>query len=362
MTLVPLLLPALLAAGPDVMPGADLAAALRAARAGDVLRLGPGVHQASLGRLRIPVRIEGAGAGVTVLLAPEGEDGLVVEGGDVRLAGLTLRAQGPRAGLKVLGGAVRVEGVALAGGAVGAFVDGGKLTGADVDLAGGYGLLLRSGEASLAASRATGVRAGIAQLGGRLELHRLAVTGPSSEAAISLSGGTALVEDAIIRSPGPSGMSVLGSARVEARAIDVSGATEVRVTEGTRIQGDCVQLRRGTLALAAGTLTRCGGASVEASGGSVDVRGVDATGGEAGCLVFVDKASARLQGNRCVRRGPGIVAAGGAQVRASLNRWLLDPVLWVECGSGARVYLGVGETAREPCRNSGDSLDKSARP
>jgi hypothetical protein len=355
--LVAALVPALLAATVDVAPGADLGAAVRAARAGDVVRLAPGEYAASLGRLHVPLRIAGAGAGVTVVIAPEGEDGLVVEGGEVQLAGLTLVAQGPRAALKVLGGRVRARGVGLAGGAVGAFVDGGRLDGEDLDLSGRYGLLLRSGEASLDGARARGAHAALAQLGGRATLRHVTVTGPATEAGITISGGTALVDDALIRAPGPSGLSVHGAAKVEARAIVVSGATE---TDG--ILGDCVQVRRGTLALEASALTRCGGAALESLGGTVDVRGVDAVGGEAGCLVFLEKASARLDGNRCFRRGPAVVAASGAQVRATMNRWQVDPVLWVDCGSGARIYLGVGETSRQPCGNPGDSLDKPRRP
>lgn len=359
MILAPLLLPALLAATVEVAPGADLGAAVRSARAGDVVRLSPGVYKASLGRPRVPLRIAGAGAGVTVVLTPEGEDGLVVvDGAELRLEGLTLVSQGPRSALKVLGGRVRAEGVALTGGAVGAFVDGGRLDGVDLDLDGGYGLLLRAGEVSIVGARVRGAHAGVGQLGGSAELRRLAVTGPATEAGLSFSGGSAVVEDAVVRTPGPSGVSIVGGAKVDARALDVSGATE----SGNGILGDCVQLRRGTLAITGATLTRCGGAAVEASAATVDLRGVDATGGEAGCLVFIEKSSARLQGDRCFGRGPGVVAASGAQVHATLDRWLVDPVLWVECGSGARVYLGVGESARQPCQKSVDSLDKTRRP
>ena len=32
-----------------------------------------------------------------------------------------------------------------------------------------------------------------------------------------------------------------------------------------------------------------------------------------------------------------------------VNRWWTDPVFWVDCGSGARVELGRGETSRAPC-------------
>lgn len=358
MPLLPFLLSTLLTSTVDVAAGADLAAAIAAARPGDVVRLGPGLHAASLGRVHGPLHITGAGAGVTRVVAPEGEDGLVVEDGTVTLSGLSLQAGGPRVALKVFGGEVSAEGVAAIGGAVGVFVDGGRLQGRDLDAAGGYGLLLRRGEVSLAASRARGAQAGLAQLGGRLEVRQMSVVGPSTEAGVSISGGSAALDGLVIRSPGPSGLSILGNARVEARGLDVSGAREV---DGG-FMGDCIQVMRGTLRVEASVLTRCGGAAIEAMGGNLDVRGVDATGGAAGCLVFIDQAKAVLDGNRCSRRGPAVVSAGGSQVSATMNRWLADPMLWVECSSGARVHLGVGETAREPCQKRADPLDKPGRP
>jgi hypothetical protein len=354
----PLLLQCLLSATVDVAAGADLQAALSAARPGDLIRLGPGEHQGSLGRLGGPLRIVGAGAGVTWVIAPEGEDGLVVEGGAVSLTDLGILSSGPRAALKVLGGEVSAEGVVLAGGAVGAFVDGGRLEARDVDLSGGYGLLVRSGEVRLADARVRGSNAGVAQLGGHSELRRLAVTGPATEAGVTISGGTSLLEEVVIRAPGPSGLSVQGRAQVEARSLEVSGATEA---EGGFL-GDCIQARRGELRLMEASLTRCGGAALEAMGGAQDLRAVDAVGGVAGCLVFLDGATARLEGNRCIGRGPGVVSAAHAQVSAAMDRWMTDPVLWVECGSGARVRLGPGEAEKEPCRQGGEPLDKPARP
>jgi hypothetical protein len=346
----------LLAATIDVAPGADLAAAIASARPGDTVRLAAGSHDGSLGRIRSALRIVGAGAGVTIVRAPEGQDGVVLErGADVRLEALTVRASGPRSALKVLGGAGRMEGVTLAGGAVGAFVGGGTLEARDVELSGEYGVLLQTGELTLDGSSVRGTREGFSQLAGTAQLRRVAVSG-AGDAGISVSGGTARLTDVVIRVAGPSGLSVFGRARVEAQALDVSGA---RQEDGAL--GDCIQVARGTLALQGGVLTRCGGAAIEVFGGTVDARGIDATGGEAGCLVFLDRANGRLDGNRCTRRGPSIVAAGGAQVTATMNRWLTDPVLWVECGSGARVYLGVGERSREPCKNSGSSLDKPRR-
>jgi hypothetical protein len=352
------LLPTLLAATIDVTPGTDLAAAVAAARPDDTLRLAPGRHERSLGRVRVPLRIAGAGAGVTLVVAPAGEDGLVVEaGGAVQLEGVTLRASAPRSALKVLGGSVRANGVSLVGGTSGAFVAGGTLEASDADLAGGsYGVFLHSGVLGLEGARVRGGRAGVAQLGGTARLARVAVTGPSAEAGVSVSGGTARLDDLVVRGPGPSSLTVTGKARVEAHALDASGAV---LQEG--FLGACVQVSRAQVELRGGTLTRCGGAALEAFGGSVDARGIDATGGDAGCMVFVDAADGRLEGNRCSGHGPAVVAASGAKVAASMNRWLSDPVLWVECGSGARVYLGVGETSREPCKNSGTSLDKPRR-
>jgi hypothetical protein len=352
------LLPALLGATVDVAAGADLQAALAAARPGDLVRLAPGEHHGVLGRARGPVRISGAGAGVTVVIAPEGEDVLVVApGGRVTLSGLTLVAGPTRAALKALGGEVAAEDVALLGGAAGAFVDGGRLTGRALLAAGGYGLLLRAGAVTLDGAELRGQAAGVAQLGGELVLRRAAVTGPAEEAGISCSAGTAQLTDVTVRAPGPSGLSVTGTSRVEASGLVVAGATE----QGGFF-GDCVQVRRGTLSLAGGTLSRCGGAAVEAAGGRVTLRGVDATGGTAGCLVFVEGARGELSGDRCSGGGPALVAAGGAQVTAQMSRWLTDPVLWVECGSGARVRLGPGEQVAEPCRKPAEALDKPPRP
>ncbi len=60
-------------------------------------------------------------------------------------------------------------------------------------------------------------------------------------------------------------------------------------------------------------------------------------------------ATAGLSGNLCAGRGPGLVLVSGARATAQVNRWWTDPVFWVDCGSGARVELGRGETARAPC-------------
>ncbi len=358
MTILAALLPALLASTIDVAAGDDLPAALARAEPGDAIRLGPGLHVGTLGRVRGPLRISGAGAGVTLVVAAEGEDGLVVESGAVAVAALSLQAGPARAALKVLGGEVSAEGVALTGGSVGAFVQDGRLVARDLDAAGDYGVLLRNGELRAADSRLRGAHAGVAQLGGRSELRQVAVVGPSIEAGVTISNGSATLDGLVIRSPGPTGLSVTHGAQVVARGLVISGAEEVK----GGFLGDCVQVMRGTLRLESTVLTLCAGAAVEAMGGEVQLEGVDATGGAAGCLVFIDGARAELDGNRCSRRGPAVVAAAGSQVSATMNRWLVDPVLWVECSSGARIHLGVGETVREPCAKAGDSLDKSRQP
>ncbi|HET8542568.1 MAG TPA: hypothetical protein VFL83_22020 [Anaeromyxobacter sp.] len=336
-------LPVLLAAAAiDVPAGGELAAALARARPGDAVRLGPGQHRGSLGRLS-GVTISGAGAGSTTVLAPEGQDGAVVVG-DAVLSGLALVAGPERCGVKVLGGAARLDDVALAGGACGAFLDGGRLDGRGVDLAGGYGLLVRRGEATLDMGSARGTGAAVGLLGGAVSLRRFAVAGPAREGGISIAGGSARLEGVVVRAPGPSGISVAAGARLEAVEVTVAGATEA----GGAL-GDCVQAIRADVRVHGATLVRCAGAAVEASGGTLALSGVDAAGGSAGCLVLVNGATADLSGNLCAGRGPGLVAASGARATARVNRWWTDPVFWVDCGSGSRVALGRGETAKEPC-------------
>jgi hypothetical protein len=326
----------------DVSAGEDLARALARARAGDVVRLGRGTHRGSLGRPS-GIAVEGAGAGETVVLAPEGEDGLVATG-EVTLRGLSLRAGPGRSGLKVLGGKVRLEDVALSGGSCGAFVDGGSLLGRGVVLAGEYGLLVREGRVTLAGGSARGSGAGVGVLGGVTAIRRFDVVGPAREAGVSVSRGSASLEAVTIRSPGPSGIAVSGGGTVEGSAITIAGAVE----QGG-ILGDCVQVRRGILRLAGATLVGCAGAAVEAMGGEISLRGVDAAGGSAGGIVLLEGASAALEGNVVAGRGPGLVLSSGARASAVANRWWTDPAMWVDCGSGARVKLGRGEVLEEPC-------------
>ena len=326
----------------EVAAGDDLAAAAARARPGDVLRLSAGLHRGAPGRLS-GVAVEGAGAGVTVVRAPEGEDGLVATG-EVSLRGLSIHAGPGRSALKVLGGAVRAEDVALHGGSCGAFVDGGAISGRGVDLGGEYGLLVRRGRASIEGGSARGTGAGVAVVFGELILRRFAIVGPAREGGLSVAGGSATLEAVTLRAPGPSGITVSGGGRVDGIAVTVAGASE-----SSGFLGDCAQVIRGSLTLSGSTLVRCAGAAVEASAGETALLGVDATGGAAGCLVFVNGARARLEGNVCAGRGPGLVLSGGAQATAIANRWWTDPALWVECGSGSRVRLGRGETLAEPC-------------
>jgi hypothetical protein len=271
-------------------------------------------------------------------------DGVLVSG-DAALAGLSIRAGPARSALKVAGGVARLDDVALAAGSCGAYVDGGRLEGRGVDLSGGqYGLLVRRGEVALDDGSARGNAAGVAVLAGEIALRRFAIVGPAREAGISVAGGSASLEGVVLRAPGPSGISVSGGGRVDGVEVTVAGATEER-----GFLGDCLQVNRATARLHGATLVGCAGAAVEASGGTLSLSGVDAIGGSGGCIVLVNGASADLSGNLCGGRGPGLVLADGARATARVNRWWTDPVFWVDCGSGARVELGRGETSRAPC-------------
>lgn len=352
MTSLTALLPLALAATLDVTAGGSLVDALASARPGDLLRLGPGVHAGSLGRIA-DLRVEGAGAGVTRIVAPEGQDGAVVTG-RVALSGLTLEAGKARFALKVLGGEADLRDVELRGQAAAAFIESGTLTGRDVLLEGGHGLLQSGGEVRLRDGRVlSGGRgqAGLALLRGRLELSRVSITGPFDEAALTVSGGAAVLDDVVIRAPGPTGIAVAGG-EVAGRDVEVAGARELPVEGRAGVEailGDCVQLRRGAVSLASSGLVRCGGTAVSASGGTLRLDGVDAQGGSAGGLVLLDGARADLRGNWITGRGPGLVLAGSAQADATFNRWRTDPVFWVECGAGARIRLGFGERSAQPC-------------
>jgi hypothetical protein len=319
---------------------AVLAAALAAARPGDRLLLGPGQHRASLGRLA-GLRIEGAGAGVTVLLAPEGEDGaVVVPGGEVVLAHLSLVAGPHRSALKVLGGQARLEDVALVGGAAGAFVD--------------DGLLARRGQTSLTDLTASGRLAAVALLGGTLELIRATTTGPAAEAGVTVAGGVARLEAVVIRDPGPIGLAI-ASAEVTARDLTIAGSRAVAPggPDGEPPLGDCVQVRRGTLRLASSELIRCGSVALEATRSEVALDGVDAGGGSAGGLIFTGKSRARLEAVLVTGHGPGLVLAEGATARAFAARFWTDPVRWLDCGSGAALeVVDAPPGARPPCPKS----------
>jgi hypothetical protein len=354
-TFLSALLPIALSATLDVAAGTSLADALGRARAGDVIRLGPGVHAGSLGRIS-DLRIEGAGAGISRIVAPEGTDGAIATG-RVALVGLTLEAGNARTALKVLGGEAILLGVELRGQAVGLFVESGRVTGRDVQLAGVLGLLQAGGEVTLRDGHVLGAgpaHAGLAVLRGRLDVTRSSITGPFEEAALTVASGSAALDDVVIRDPGPTGIAVVRG-EVTGRDVEISGAREVPI-EGQpgveAILGDCVQLRRGAVSLASSALVRCGGTAVSASGGTLRLDGVDAQGGSAGVLVLLDGARADLRGNWITGRGPGLVLADSSQADATFNRWRTDPVFWVECGAGARIRLGFGEHSSQPCSQS----------
>lgn len=337
-----LLLALALAASIDVPAGAPLAPALARLRPGDVLRLGPGLHRGSLGRLG-GVAVEGAGAGVTVVEAAPGEVG-VTASGDLALSGLTLSAGEARCALRVSEGEVLVRGAALVGGTCGAFVDGGRLRAEEVTLVGGqYALLASGGDVEVTRAALRGGVAGAALLRGTLRLSRAAVTGPSREAAVSVAGGEAWLDDVVIADPGPSGISVLRGA-LTARNLTVAGPREE-----SGVRGDCVQAIRGEVRLADATLVRCGGMAAEVSGGVLRLDGVDVQGGSAGGIALTAGARADLQGVVATGRGPALVVEGASSAQLRMNTWLADPALWVDCAGGARARVLYGEALREPC-------------
>jgi hypothetical protein len=326
----------------EVPAGAPIAPALAAARPGDVVRLGPGRHAGALGS-PAAIRIEGAGAGLTRVVAPQGEDGALVRG-PLTLAALSLEAGPSRSALRVLGGEVTLDDVVLAGGTAGAYLGAGRLTARRTLFRGDYGLLVDGGEALLEEVETRAAIAGIAVVAGNVTVRRAAVTGPSREAGITVVRGTARLEAVVIRAPGPSGLSVSHGGTIEGVEVTVAGATE----QGGML-GACAEVLRGTLRLDGATLVGCAGAALEAAGGEVRLRGTDATGGSAGCLVLVDGATARLDGNLCAGRGPGLVVSGRSRASLTANRWRTDPALWVDCGGGARVDVGRGEALSPPC-------------
>lgn len=333
---------ALLAGAELLVPaGAPLAEAMARAAPGDTVRLGPGEHRGGLGRLA-GITVIGAGAGVTFVLASPGEDGAITDG-DLTLRGLSLVAGPARSALKVLDGKVGLDGVALVGGAVGLFVDAGQVTGRDLWLEGEYGLLQRSGAVALSGVTATGRRAGVALLRGELDLSRAAVTGPSSEAAITIGGGTARLGQSVYRAGGPSGLAVSGG-RVVASDLAIAGTRELG-----GVGGDCLLVMRASVSLSSSELSGCGGAAIEASRAELLLEGVDAVGGAAGGFIFTDRTRAELRATLVTGQGPGLVVMQGSRVRAWQARFRTDPELWVDCGSGARVELLDAHGGRQPC-------------
>ena len=82
--------------------------------------------------------------------------------------------------------------------------------------------------------------------------------------------------------------------------------------------------------------------------------------------MLVDGATAELDGNLIAGHGPGLALASGARASVRMNRWWVDPVFWVDCGSGARVAVGEGSTLRTPLQRVALTrqlrLDKNTRP
>jgi hypothetical protein len=359
----------LLGAELSVEAGAPLAPALARLAPGDTLRLGPGEHRGALGRLS-EVRVVGAGPGVTVVLAPEGQDGAVATG-RVELSGLTLVAGPRRSALKVLGGRALLHRVALVGGAAGAFVDQGRLEGHEVWLGGEYGLLAAHGEVRLVDLTASGGISGLASLHADVTIERGVVTGPSREAGIAIAGGTARLSGIALRRTGPSGLAVSGG-EVEASDLTVADTREV---DG--VMGDCVQVQRAGLILRASELLRCSGAAVEASRARLLLDGVEAAGGQAGGVILTDQTTATLDAVQVTHGGPGLVAMEGASVRGFGTRLRTDPAIWADCAGGTVVDLRGDPAVRRPCvaarpaipagdaprhRPTGQSLDKPRAP
>ena len=201
----------------------------------------------------------------------------------------------------------------------------------------------RTGTVTLSGVTARGRWAGIALLSGDLTLSRAAVTGPSAEAAVTIGGGTARLSESVYRAGGPSGLAVSGG-RVVASDLTISGAREVK-----GVGGDCLLVMRASLSLSSSELTGCGGAAIEASRAELLLDGVDAAGGAAGGFIFTDRTRAELRATLVTGRGPGLVAMTGSQVTSWQARTWTDPVLWVDCGSGARVEQLDAQGARQPC-------------
>jgi hypothetical protein len=338
---VALLLALALAATVEVRAGEPLRPALARLGPGDTLRLGPGRHRGGLGKLS-GVAVEGAGAAATVVEAREGEPAAAVAG-DVSLTGLTLAAGPTRCGLAVHAGTARVRDAVLTGGGCGAFVDGGRLDADRVTLTGGgYGLLVGGGEAALDRAILRGEVAGAALSRGAMRLSHATITGRSREAAVSVAGGTAALDEVVIADPGPSGIAVLGG-KLEGREVTVSGPREAG-----GLRGDCLLSIRGEVRLRDSMLLACGGLAAEVAGGFLRLESVYFEGGREGGVALTGGARAELEDVVAAGRGPALVVEGTSSARLAASRWLAEPVLQVDCAGGARVTL-AGESLPEPC-------------
>ncbi|HSB20047.1 MAG TPA: hypothetical protein VLD85_08575 [Anaeromyxobacteraceae bacterium] len=336
-----LLLSLALAATVEVRAGEPLRPALARLGPGDTLRLGPGRHRGGLGKVS-GVTVEGSGAAATVVEAGEDEPAATVAG-DVSLRGLTLAAGPIRCGLAVQSGTARVRDAALTGGACGAFVEGGRLDAGKVTLTGGlYGLLVGGGQAALDGATLRGEAAGAAMTRGAMHLARTVVTGPAREAAVSVSGGTATLDEVVVADPGPSGIAVLGG-KLEGREVTVSGPREAG-----GLRGDCLLSIRGQVRLRDSMLLRCGGLAGEVAGGFLRLESVYFEGGREGGIALTRGARAELEDVVAAGSGPALVVEGTSSARIAASRWLAEPALQVDCAGGARVTL-AGGSLPEPC-------------
>ena len=326
----------------DVAPGDDLAAVLRRAKPGDTLALARGRHHGALPALA-GLTVTGAGAGETVLEAPEG---CPRRGGGGRGdAHRPHRARRPRGAVcaGVEGRPAVLRDVALAGGACGALVDGRRAPrGRRPPARRRHGLLVAGGEARLRDARRCTAASPASRSSAAPRRSSARRSRTLARGGIRSTGGEATLLASVVLAPGPVGLAVTrGSLRADESTVSGAGPRGGPST--------CAEALGGELRLAGSELRRCGGAALEASRAVVVLDGVDVEGGAAGCLALVDGARADLQGVRCSGHGPGLFVGSGAQAEARHDRWLVDPTMVVECATGARVRLGPGETGREPC-------------
>lgn len=189
--------------GSDARPFGSLAAALQAAPAGALLRIGEGAWRESLAITK-PVVLLGRGADLTRIVPPEGTGiGIDVRADGVQLYGLAI--EGAAVGLRFQGGkGQRLENVALRGQHIG-------------------GLVGRGAEITLVSDELTGIGggrggSGIDVAGGSLDARKLVLRG-AGRRAVMISKATATLIDCEV-----SGSSLA--------ALQVTDGADVRVVRG----------------------------------------------------------------------------------------------------------------------------------